>query len=167
MSMETKMLERRNDQATILRKLREKKEAKERMERAIKELHDKLALNYRYFRRSGYSRDEELRTDRIISVGWKIVLDISTDTTSVQYAVALCGKNETFSRKDAQYFVDKRFDAGFVNSFKIDLNEFPEKTINALIRIHYNTGKNDANKLGMRYVNPKRKDMPAWAKFIP
>mgnify|MGYP001425962966 CR=1 FL=1 len=141
-----------------LRQLREKKEARDQKIEKAKDLRDKLNLNYRYFRRNNAT--EMPRTDRIVSVGWKVVLDISTDTTTVQYAVALCGKNEAFSRKMAQDVIDVRFDKGFVNSFKIDLDEFPEKTINALVRIHYNTGKNDANVLGM-------KRMPNWARFIP
>jgi hypothetical protein len=158
--MQTEVKEKENyeKQQVTLRWLREKKEAKERKEKEIKELRDKLALSYRYFRRN--NSDQAPRTDRIISVGWKVVLDIDTDTTMVQYAVALCGKSESFSRKDAQRIIDERFDKGFVNSFEINLNEFPEKTINALVRIHYNTGKNDANTLGMKRT-------PNWAKYIP
>ena len=151
-------IESENKKNVIQFKLKEKKEEKERKGKETKDLRDKLALNYRYFRRN--NSVEALRIDRIISVGWKIVLDIDTDVTSVQYAVALCGKNESFSRKAAQDVIDDRFDKGFVNSFKIDLNEFPEKTVNALVRIHYNSGKNDANILGM-------KRLPDWARFIP
>lgn len=139
-------------------KMMEKKESKGQSIKKMNELHDKLALNYRYFRRNNSS--EVPKTDRIISVGWKIVLDVATDTTSIQYAVALCGKHESFSRKMAQSVIDDRFDKGFVNSFNIDLKDFPEKTVNALVRIHYNSGKNDANTLGM-------KKLPNWARFIP
>lgn len=158
--MQTEVKEKENyeKQQVTLRWLREKKEAKERKEKEMKELRDKLALNYRYFRRNNSAQVP--RTDRIISVGWKVVLDIDTDTTMVQYAVALCGKSKSFSRKEAQNWIDDRFDKGFVNSFEINLNEFPEKTINALVRIHYNTGKNDANTLGMKRT-------PNWARFIP
>jgi len=167
MQVKTESKEIYEKQQTTLRWLREKKEAKERKDKEVKDLHDKLGLNYRYYRRSGASNTEPLRTDCIISIGWKVVLDIDTDITSIQYAVTLCGKKDVFSRKIAQEMIDTRFDKGFVNEFKIDLNEFPEKTINALVRIHYNSGKNDANKLGMRYVHPGKKDMPNWARFIP
>jgi len=156
--MSTKSIENETKKNAIQLKLEERKKERERKEKEEKDLRNKLALNYRYFRRN--SGIETPKTDRIVSVGWKIVLDIETDTTSVQYAVALCGKKESFSRRAAQNVIDDRFDKGFVNSFKIELNEFPEKTINALIRIHYNSGKNDANILGM-------KRMPAWARFIP
>lgn len=128
-----------------------------------RKLRSKLTLNYRYYRYiyQTESKELELNKSQIVSVGWKIASRSPSDVSMVvvEYSVALCGKNEQFSRPAAKEILDERFDKGNTLQFEIPLLYFPEKTIPDLIKVHYNAVKKDAEALGM-------KRLPDWARYI-
>jgi len=110
-------------------------------------------LMFRYYRWSS------VQQHYIVSVGYTI--NETKHPAVVKYALAFCGKNDSFSRKKAREVITERFEQGFISYFEVNIVDFPRRVIDELIRINYNTFIKRALP---KYLGVKQ--IPAWAKHI-
>ena len=129
----------------------------EKVRKLDEELEKELNLQYRHFR-NGQSKGP------IVSIGWTSGRK-GNDIIEFTYTIAICSKNDFFSRKAARREINERYSIGNVISFSvIDHNHLQTvptvKGDSEMIKGHYNSHKTDPGLFGMIMI-------PQPAKFIP
>lgn len=117
---------------------------------AEQDLHEKLALNYRYFK----FWDDRSNKMVSISVGWR---KIESDIPEIEYAIAIQGKKDQFSRKEARKVINQRWVDKYIADFAIS-NTI--KDVDTVIACHYNSHSFDDCDYGVAMI-------PKFASRIP
>jgi len=116
-------------------------------------------INFRYFR----DRHSKVNNGSV-SVGYRVMQN--KNSTTIEYAIALCSPKDVFNRKHARIVIYKRFKEG--NFAKIKVHPFVPTMAVDIIKTHYNSHVTPAHMFGLRPLpGPEQKsELPKFAKYI-